>query len=405
MAPDDQGYDARRREFFRIFGRQTVRNVGAVVGAASELRRAGGDAARELLDLGSPVVDAPVVVEAAVPQAAGFRSAYRVVDDALLLLDQRGLPGEANVVTVHEPSEVASAIRLGVTNAGPVLGQICAYSLALTARATTFRSGADALRAARRDVRCIGVAMDRMTARYEDLAADGKTGDADLADGLRAEADAIAMDDALAHATLGRMAADALGAATPPSTEPITLLMHGDMGPLSCGLVGTGTAVVQSLMAQGRRVHVWVTEAAPGMEGARLCGPQMMQIDAPQTVIADTAVAWLLAERRVDAALIRADYVCANGDTASVIGARNVAALARAARVPVYSVAPRTSLDADMPDGRSLVPPLRSPAEGPAPEGDSPPAVPATVAVRLNPTTDVVPADLISGRLTEAGLS
>ncbi|MEO6349661.1 MAG: hypothetical protein ABIP53_03330 [Candidatus Limnocylindrales bacterium] len=410
MAPgDDLGYDARRREFFRVFGRQAVRNAGAVLGAASELRRAGGDAARELLDLGGPIADTrtPALPEpVAPPSTASFRSAYRLADDALLLLDQRGLPGETNVLTVREPSEVASAIRLGVTNAGPILGEICAYGLALNARAQTFLASAGTLRAARRDVRAIGVAVDRMTARFEQLTNEGKAGGADLADGLRAEAEAIAMDDALAHATLGRAAADFLASSARPPTEPICLLVHGDMGPLSCGLVGTGTAIVQSLIAMGRRVHVWVTEAAPGMEGTRLAALQMMQIDAPHTLIADTAVGWLLAERRVDAALIRADYVCANRDTASVIGSRNVATLARAAGVPVYAVAPRTAFDPELEDARSLVTPLRSPAEGPTSDGHySPPPVPATVAVRLNPTTDVVPADLMSGRFTEDGLN
>jgi methylthioribose-1-phosphate isomerase/methylthioribulose-1-phosphate dehydratase len=401
MAPDDDaGYDTRRREFFRVFGRQTVRNAGAVLGAASELRRVGGEAARELLDLGVPM-DSPrsgavVATEPLAPTTASFRSAYRIVDDTLVLLDQRGLPGETNAIPVHEPSEVASAIRLGVTNAGPILGELCAYSLALGTRRATFRAGADTLRAARSDVRAIGVALERMTARFEELAAEAKADGADLADGLRSEADAIAMDDALAHATLARTAAEALAAAAPQSMDPLTLLMHADMGPLSCGLVGTGTAIVQSLLAMGRRVHVWLTEAAPGMEGTRLAAAQMMQIDAPHTVIADTAVGWLLAEHRIDAALLRADYVCANGDTASVIGALNVAALARAAGVPVYAVAPRTAFDPAMPDGRSLVPQLEPPGRGEA--GRVP-------AVRLNPLNDVVPAARLSGSLTEEGLS
>jgi methylthioribose-1-phosphate isomerase len=141
---------------------------------------------------------------------------------------------------------------------------------------------------------------------------------------------------------------------------------------------------------------VWLTEAAPGMEGTRLAAPQMMQVDAPHTVIADTALGWLLAEHRIDAALLRADYVCANGDTASVIGALNVAALARAAGVPVYAVAPRTAFDPAMPDGRPLVPQLEPPGRGEA--GHVP-------AVRINPLNDVVPATLLSGSLTEEGLS
>jgi methylthioribose-1-phosphate isomerase len=423
---DGSGYDPRRREFFRVFGRQTVRNAGAMMGAASEIRRAGGDAARELFDLGSPMpMDAPTAVSAAfetpgAPPAVPFRSAYLLGEDGLLLLDQRDLPGRTSVLTVREPSEIASAIRLGAVNAGPVLGEICAYGLALAAadaagRSTgtidlAFRGAVSTLRAARPEVRAVAYGVGRVARRYDELTADGPLDDtAELAAAVRAEADNIATDNALGHAALGREAAEYLNRRAAPreadaAHEPINLLMHGDMGPLSSGLVGPGTAIIQSLTALGARVHVWLTDAAPGMEG-RIAALQLMQADVPHTVISDSAVGWLLSSRRLDAALIRGDYVCANGDTSSVIGSLNVAALAGAAGVQVLVIAPKSAVDLDLPDGGKLMVELRSPAENArtSPSAEVPQA--ALFGVRLNPGSDVVPAALISGFLTESGFS
>src|SRR5687767_2704509 len=105
----DGATDPTRREFFRTFGRQTVRNAGAVIGAAAELRRAGGSAARELLDLGSAGARGGDLAE--IPPApesvASFSSAYRLGEDSLLLLDQRDLPGRMTVLTCRAPTEVA----------------------------------------------------------------------------------------------------------------------------------------------------------------------------------------------------------------------------------------------------------------------------------------------------------
>src|SRR5215210_3887828 len=104
---DEPAADPTRREFFRTFGRDAVRNAGALMGAAADLRRQGGDAARDLLDLGS--TRARVEITTTTPELAGeprasFNSAYRVSGGSLLILDQRELPGRVSILTCHEPS-------------------------------------------------------------------------------------------------------------------------------------------------------------------------------------------------------------------------------------------------------------------------------------------------------------
>ncbi len=427
---DTEGaHDPTRRKFFRTFGQQTVRNAGAVMGAAAELRRAGGEAARELFDSGGPTGSrsspgGPVPVAKVGPISAAqpetpFRSAYRLGDDALLLLDQRDLPGRVTILPCAEPSEIASAIRSRAVNGGPVLAEVAAYALAMTVagsmsstgqrRDQAFRAAANTLRGARNDVHALRVAVDRMEGRYDALTADASaTEPTDLSGLLRSEADSIASEATLAHAALGRAGADVIAArvaadSTPPPGAPINLVMHADMGPLSCGMVGTGTQLVGSLLGLGRAVHVWVTEAAPTMEGARTAALQLTQADIPHTVIADSAVAWLLSSRRLDAVLLRGDTVCANGDTAALIGSLNVASLAAPVGVPVYVVAAQTSFDPDAADGRGLALDLRSPAEQTSSAGSDGQSRPAVFGVRLSPTTDLVPIDLITAYLTDSG--
>ena len=417
--PDEDAIDPTRREFFRHFGRESVRNAGAVVGAAAEIRRAGNVAARDLLDLAGPLPVVPNVEREPVVES-GFSSAYRLGEGVLLVLDQRELPGRMSILSLAAPSEVSSAMRSGAINGGPILGEVASYSLALAAgRATNtdlqsldreVRSAANTLRTPRPEVHALRAAVDRMEAAYEQITADAEVGaDASrIAQALRVEADQIASDAQADHSALGRVGAELIGRysaeAASSTTDALNLLMHGDMGPLSAGMVGTGTAVLNSLASGGRAVHVWVTEAAPSTEGARVAALQLTQMDVPHTVISNSAVAWLLASRHVDAALLRGDTVAANGETLALIGSLNVATLATAADVPVLVIAPGTSFDEQSADGRSLVLDLRSPAESFAASVQTGSPRPAVFGVRLNPTVDIIPRAFVSGYVTESGV-
>ncbi|HWH23725.1 MAG TPA: hypothetical protein VNW68_02405, partial [Candidatus Limnocylindria bacterium] len=317
-APADGAASASRREFFRAFSRQTVASAGSVVGAVAELRRTGSSAARELFSLGLDDPDASAArmsaavaspTATAAPAATvgdpGFSSPYLVLEGSLRLLDVRQLPERNAFADCRHPSEVAAAIRSGVVNDGPVLAPIAAYALVMAIEATIERpdfsrqqawgSAASALRSARPHVRALSWAIDRMERRYVML---GPTGDGgELLAGLRQEADAIAAGQALAHARLGSAGADALLDREAPTGQPpaaerrqMQLMMHGDMGPLSCGQVGTGGALVAALVAAGRDVHVWLTDALPSGEGRRLAALQLSRQDIASTSLPDSAV-------------------------------------------------------------------------------------------------------------------
>jgi methylthioribose-1-phosphate isomerase len=403
--PAEQPRDPSRRQFFRAFGRQTVQGAGGVLRAADELRRGSASAASELLGLGLRDPNSSAarleqrVVETASPadaralasqrvtgeaESGGFRSPYLFNGSSLVMLDQREAPASGRTVECSQPSEVATAIAAGVVSGGPVLAQVAAYGLVLAAASTddrlrparraAFQAAANTLRAARPATRAVGWAVERMARRWElslDLDAQAVVAE------LRAEADDIATESATDHARLGRHGAAALDQ---PEGRPLSLLVHGDMGPLAGGLVGTGFAVLQSVKSAGRDVHVWLTEATPGGEGRRIAAAQLEQADISHTVIPDTALGWLFAEQTPDAVLLRADTVCANGDLAALLGSLSVARLAAAGEVPVYACTPTLVVDSSLPDGD---------------------AIPRS---RRSPELDVVPAGCIAGYITEEGL-
>lgn len=388
---DDQPADPGRRQFFRRLGRETAASAGRAVGAVDQARRGGSAMASELLGYGlaSPARSAARLGgadNADTPTApAGFASAYRLSGDALVLLDQRLLPEGRGEVTCREPTELATAFRVGVVGGGPVLGEIAAYAIALVARRASGRptalaagrleAAATTLAGARPNVRALHFAVERMIGAY-------RADPPDPAASLLAEADSIAVEAAASHAAIGRIGADLLAQMAP---DRLHILLHGEMGPLSCGLVGTGLSIVRALSVAGRPVHVYVTEGGPRAEGRRVTALQLAQLDLPHTVVPDVAVAWLLGSRPVHAVLLRGDTVFAGGDVCGPLGTASVAQLAAGAGVPVHAVASTRSVEVSGATGGEAALELGS-------QGG------------LAPLTDVAPAALVDGLITELGV-
>jgi methylthioribose-1-phosphate isomerase len=393
-------YDPTRREFFKTFGRQAVQNAGAVVGAAAQLRRSSIEAARELLDVTdeaagrTPISTMEVASQSdatAPPQT--FRSAYRFTSTSVVVLDQRELPDRVLTFECHAAADVAAALRSGAMTSGPVMGQVAAYGMALAAVAASERDEASrdqvvgaaegTIRTARREVHAVAQAVGRMVGRYRTLANDGSDGPS-IAQQMKSEADAIALEATAACAEIGRLWQERLVG------DPIDVLVHGDSGPLACGMVGMSTTALSALVAESRRVHVWVCAGSPRDEGTRVTALQLTQLDIPHTVIPDSALGWLFGSRQISAVAMRADTVFANGDVVGLLGARAVAALAGDAGVPVHALAPRVAWDMGANDASGLVLDVRSAAE-----------LGSARRARLEPPFDVVPARLVDAYVSE----
>jgi methylthioribose-1-phosphate isomerase len=401
-----QDHDATRREFFRHFGRQTIQSAGAMAGAAAELRRSSMEAARELFDVSEvAATEVPIRSSVEIPSHSAsaaadlYRSAYRFTGSSMVVLDQRELPERVLTFECHAANDVASALRSGAITRGPVMGEVAAYGMALAALSATERTvesrnqvmGAarGALKAARGEVHAVAQAVERVSSRYYDLANEGASGAA-IAERMTAEADKIALEQTAACAEIGRLWSELLAGAMLEVGGQLDVVVNGDSGALSCGMVGMSTSALSALLDAGRSIHVWVPAGAPVGEGTRITALQLTQLDIPHTVIPDSALGWLFASRQVAAVALRGDTVVANGDVVSSLGAVTVARLAHDSDVPVHVLAPRSAWDAAAVDVSHLVLDLRSAAE-----------LGSAKRARLEPPFDVVPAQLVDAYVSE----
>ncbi len=400
-----------RRHFFRAIAADAVKTAATVVGAAGALRDGSVEMAGALLG----TADAPGSQAAPAPRPAGgatgvFRSAFRFEPERVVLLDQRRLPDELSVVDCLTGSDVAQAIRDSVVRGAPLLGQVAACGIVLTAarsveaspsarRAMLFGT-ANALRNAAPTSAPLRNAMDRMLARYaaiEDVDGDGTR----VAVLLRQEAEAILGEATLAHAALASH-----GARFFSTTERVgdaatlRILTIGSTGALAGGQVGTALAVVAALRDAGRSVELLVAETRPWLAGARLVAWELTQAGTPFALVGDGAAAGLLAGGEADAVLVGADSIARNGDVACDPGSYALAAVAARRAVPFVVAAPLSTCDGEAADGRALRAEPRPPEEilllrgvWLAPEG-----TPAR-----NPSVDVIPAELVTAVVTEIG--
>jgi len=319
---------------------------------------------------------------------------------------------------------VAYYMRLGAVRGGALMAQMAAYGLALTAaeragqpaaaRDAELRRTARALADARPSARLPAWAMGRLDARRVALAesADGE----EVATALRDEADAIAAAIQLGNAAISAALADLL-VASHADGRPLCVLVHGDPGALSSGLVGTAITALADLHARGRELRIFVTETRPFMEGARLASWELRQAGIRHKVIADSAVAWLLQQEAIDAVLVAAEWIAANGDSAAVVGSRGIAQqVVAVAEAPSEASA---ATEAPAPSGpRVIVSALSSTIDPNTPDGSAIPVEmrPARdmaaylagfsvhVADVLVPVADVIPASAISVLVTERGI-
>jgi methylthioribose-1-phosphate isomerase len=456
-APTTPDHDASRRAFFREFGRQAVGTVGQLAAMADVMGRATDVMAGQLLGTETrpqrppptrftrPGAIGPSADEAAPPSAEDvFRSPYRVAGGSLVILDQRRLPEVVEEVTAKRASDVAFYLRLGVARGGPLMAQLAAYGLALTAAERAdqqlgpllqaLRKSGQALMGARPSARLLEWAVARMLAVAEALApgaevsviesedadaaraetggteqaevvADGNTAPTgpaqELITRLRAEADDLAMDMTRWHAA---MAEGLVGALPDPGDRPLTVLMHGSQGPLLGGQVGSGLTALMQLRDAGRPLRVFVTEGRPHMDGARLASWELRQAGIDHHILADGAVAWLFAREPVDAVLLSADRVAVNGDTAALVGSAAIAWLAAGVEVAgprprVLVSGPAACADPGIPDRSAMPDDLRPASELSAYLS----GVPIRVSDALVPATDVIPTGLIDVWIDESG--
>jgi methylthioribose-1-phosphate isomerase len=272
------------------------------------------------------------------------------------LVDQRRLPQEYTILAFDDYQDVARAIREMAIRGAPAIGAAAAFGMALAARnspaATPAELLADLKRAAQflRATRPTAVNLSWAIERMLRCAQAQMTTGADVAsitEALLSEAQALADEDVDINRQMG-----AHGARVVP--QGARILTHCNAGALATVDYGTALGVVRAAHEQGKRIHVFVDETRPRLQGARLTAWELMREGIPMTLIADNAAGHLMRTGQIDLVLVGADRVAANGDVANKIGTYKLAVVAQENGIPFYVAAPTSTVDLSVPTGDDI---------------------------------------------------
>ena len=312
------------------------------------------------------------------------------VDGEIHLIDQTRLPGELVILRVASLDALVDAISRLAVRGAPALGVAGAMGVALLARLhagdeRAVLTGASRLRAARPTAVNLAWGTDRALARLPDGPA-----------AVLAEALAVRDEDIAACAAMATRGADLVRALVArPRVRAMTIC---NTGALAAVERGTALGVVGELHARGSLEEALPLETRPLLQGARLTAWELARMGAPHRLLVDGAAASVLARGLADIALIGADRITANGDTANKVGSLALALAARHAGIPFLVVAPESTIDAGTPTGDGIEIEERDADEVTSFRGMRS----APVGTRsLNPAFDVTPASLITAIVTE----
>ena len=327
----------------------------------------------------------------------------RVID----IIDQTRLPHALHWVRVATLEEAAHAIRAMQVRGAPLIGATAAYGLAIAldfeASDRQLAEAAAILGATRPTAVNLHWALARMLARLTPLPPAARV------DAAWEEAEAIAEEDVAQNTAIGEHGLASLRRLAPKDGKTLQIMTHCNAGWLATVDRGTALSPVYAAHDAGLPVHVWVSETRPRNQGL-LTAWELAQHGVPHTVIADNAAGILLRNAQVDAVIVGADRIAANGDVANKVGTYLKALACADNGVPFYVAAPRSTLDFNCPNGDAI--PIEER------EGDefrkvlglddrgTPAALqqlPAAEAV-ANPAFDVTPARLVTGIITERGV-
>ena len=309
------------------------------------------------------------------------------VDGRIVLIDQTGLPA-VRTVAVDTVDALVDAIRRLVVRGAPALGVAGALGAALAARTlagTEVAAAAARIAAARPTAVNLAVGVHRAMA----AAAGGP-------DAVLAAAWAVLEEDVAACHAIGDRGAALLGELCGPG--PLRLHTHCNAGALACVEWGTALGVVRSLHAAGRVALVVADETRPLLQGSRITAVELAELGVPHRIVVDGAGPSIIARGLVDAVVVGADRVAANGDVANKIGTYPLALAAARAGIPFLVAAPESTVDASTLDGAAIEIEEREPAEVLC-AGGTRLAPPDSTA--WNPAFDVTPADLVTAVVTE----
>ncbi|GAA3060647.1 initiation factor 2B subunit alpha [Streptomyces sp. NRRL B-1568] len=330
----------------------------------------------------------------------------------LVLLDQRRLPSEEVELVCTDVPALVDAIHTLAVRGAPLLGLAGAYGLALAAvRGFDVEEAAEKLACARPTAVNLAYGVRRALSAYRNALKGG----ADLTGAAAAaleEARALHRQDAQASARMAAHGLDLLKELLPGGGY--RMLTHCNTGALVSGGTGTAFAVAGAAHRAGELRRLWVDETRPLLQGARLTAYEAARAGMAYTLLTDNAAGSLFSAGEVDAVLVGADRIAADGSVANKVGSYPLAVLARYHHVPFLVVAPTTTIDLGTPDGSAIEVEQRPGHEVTefavpgVPEGGSEAGTGVAVAPlgtqTYNPAFDVTPPELVTAIVTENGV-
>ncbi len=322
-------------------------------------------------------------------------------DDAVVMIDQRLLPEREVYVRCRDHREVARAIKDMVIRGAPAIGVAAAMGLALGVRRSAaegealrkeLEAMAGELAATRPTAVNLFWALERMKRRF---AAEGERDGKALRRALVEEALAIEREDLAACERMGEH-----GAALLP--EGARLLTHCNAGALATAGYGTALGVIRSAVKAGKVAAVFADETRPYLQGARLTAWELLRDGIPTTLITDNTAGHLMARGEVNAVIVGADRIAANGDVANKIGTYTLAVLAKENDIPFYVAAPVSTFDLATASGDAI--PIEERPEREVTHHAGQRLAPEGVGVR-NPAFDITPHRYVTAIICERGVA
>ncbi|HET6142078.1 MAG TPA: S-methyl-5-thioribose-1-phosphate isomerase [Candidatus Acidoferrales bacterium] len=323
--------------------------------------------------------------------------------NGVVMIDQRELPGAVIHHTYTDYREVAAAIKEMVIRGAPAIGVAAAMGVALGVEKSAARTHAElraefsAICATIAKTRPTAVdlfwALERMTRKFEQLMSANTPLDevkrAMIAEARAVHAEKRATDEAIGHFGAEFMPADG------------TVMTQCNAGALATAGIGTALGVIRVAIEEGHKLSVFVPETRPYLQGARLTAWELHEGGVPLTLITDNMVGHFMKAGKVDAVVVGADRIAANGDTANKIGTYQIAVLAREHGIPFYVAAPVSTFDLFIPNGEHIPIEERSAEEVTHIRG-------VRIAPEVHvahPAFDVTPARFITGIICERGVA
>lgn len=306
--------------------------------------------------------------------------ALKYENNLLWALDQTLLPHEEKWIACKDPFHMVELIQKLSVRGAPLIGVAAALSLAhFVEEGASLEEtviAAKKLRAARPTAVNLMAAIDRLILNPSFNQSQYKRW-------VIEEAETVFEEDARLCEAMAERAA-------PFIADGDSILTHCNAGALVTAGIGTAIGVIRRAHEQGKRIHVYVDETRPLLQGARLTAWEMGKFGIPYTLICDNMAGFLMSQQKVQKVFVGADRIARNGDFANKIGTYNLAVNAKHHSVPFYVVAPQTTLDLQCPTGKEIPVEQRHPEEVRA--GRSPIDAPV-----WNPAFDVTPRSLITG--------